>query len=223
MAYFQNDRFKIAWQMDIDSSQPSEGARHRGRPRGFDDRAALEAAMRAFWASGYEGASVDLMCRVTHMSRASLYQTYGGKEGLFLAAIAHYAQTRVSRVSAALGPKGSLPEDLAAFYVEVVRLASEDPETPGCLISCVLADAAGTSDVFRKELDRRFIALEDRIAVRLGQAGWTENAKVPATAAAGLAAAAARGITLRARSGQRREDLAKVAAAAVLALVQLSP
>lgn len=208
--------------MDTDRNPPSEGSRHRGRPRGFDDRAALEAAMRAFWASGYEGASVDQMCRITHMSRASLYQTYGGKEGLFLAAIAHYAQTRVSRGVAALGPQGNLSEDLAAFYDEVVRLATEDPETPGCLISCVLADAAGPSDVFRKELDRRFMALEERISVRLGQAGWTEDARVPAAAAAGLAAAAARGIMLRARSGQRREDLAKVGAAAALALVRLS-
>lgn len=205
--------------MNTDNGQ---GARQRGRPRGFDDDAALEAAMRAFWASGYDGASVDVMCRVTHMSRASLYQTYGGKEGLFLAAIAHYAETRVSRVAAGLGPKGTLAEDLGTFFEEVVRLATSDPETPGCLISCVLADAAGSSEVFRGELDRRFMALEDRIAVRLGQAGWAENAKVSATAAAGLAAATARGIMLRARSGQAREDLRTVADAAVLALVQLS-
>ena len=205
--------------MDTDKSS---GSRQRGRPRGFDDNVALEAAMRAFWASGYDGASVDVMCRVTHMSRASLYQTYGGKEGLFLAAIAHYAETRVSRVAAGLGPKGTLAEDLGTFFEEVVRLATSDPETPGCLISCVLADAAGSSEVFRGELDRRFMALEDRIAVRLGQAGWAENAKVSATAAAGLAAATARGIMLRARSGQAREDLRTVADAAVLALIQLS-
>jgi AcrR family transcriptional regulator len=205
--------------MDTDKSS---GSRQRGRPRGFDENVALEAAMRAFWASGYDGASVDVMCRVTHMSRASLYQTYGGKEGLFLAAIAHYAETRVSRVAAGLGPKGTLAEDLGTFFEEVVRLATSDPETLGCLISCVLADAAGSSEVFRGELDRRFMALEDRIAVRLGQAGWAENAKVSATAAAGLAAATARGIMLRARSGQAREDLRTVADAAVLALLQLS-
>jgi TetR/AcrR family transcriptional repressor of nem operon len=179
--------------------------------------------MRAFWASGYDGVSVDVMCRVTHMSRASLYQTYGGKEGLFLAAIAHYAETRVSRVAAALGPKETLAEDLDAFFGEVVRLATEDPETPGCLVSCVLADVAGTNDLFRAELDRRFTALEHRISARLGHAGWADTGKVPGVVAAGLVAATARGIMLRARSGQPRADLAKVAAAAVLALVQLSP
>jgi hypothetical protein len=66
------------------------------------------------------------------------------------------------------------------------------------------------------------MALEDRIAVRLEQAGWAESSKVSAAAAAGLTAATARGIMLRARSGRAREDLRNVANAAVLALLQLS-
>lgn len=205
--------------MDSDKGQ---ALRPRGRPRGFDDEAALEAAMRSFWTSGYDGVSVDQMCRVTHMSRASLYQSYGGKEGLFLAAIAHYAETRVARVAAALGPKGTLAEDLRAFYQEVVRLATDDPETPGCLISCVLSDAAGSNARFREELDHRFMALETRISARLDHAGWPSMTKVQSRVAAGLAAAIARGIMLRARSGSRREELEHIADAAVLALLQLS-
>lgn len=194
----------------------------RGRPRGFDPNDALEAAMKSFWALGYDGASIDTMCRVTGMSRASLYQTYGGKEALFLAAVAHYFETRVSRIAASLGPNDSLAEDLAAFFDAVVGLATADPETPGCLVSCVLADVAGSSDVFRAELDRRFQALEDRIAARFTAAGWSENAQVTAETAAGLAAAVARGLMLRARSGQGRAALAEVGSAAVLSLVQLS-
>lgn len=178
--------------------------------------------MRAFWSVGYDGASVDTMCRVTNMSRASIYQSYGGKEGLFLATIAHYAETRVAGVAAALGPQGTLHDDLTAFYAEVVRLATADPETPGCLISCVLADVAGSNKAFRAELDRRFMMLEQRLADRFRESGWTDASPVPPAAAAGLAAAAARGIMLRARSGKREEDLAAIGAAAVTALVQLS-
>ncbi len=207
----------------MEDGQIRQSARHRGRPRGFDDREALDAAMRVFWANGYDGASVDVMCRVTHMSRASLYGTYGGKEGLFLAAIDHYAQTCAVPVAMALGPDRTLAEDLTAFYAAVVTLATSDAKTPGCLISCVLADAAGTSTVFRVELDRHFKTLEDRIANRLRAAGWTDSATVPPTAAAGLAAAAARGIMLRARSGLPRDDLNKVATAAARAVVGLRP
>lgn len=178
--------------------------------------------MKAFWAAGYDGASVDTMCRAMNMSRASLYQSYGGKEGLFLAVIAHYVETRIAPVAAALGPAGSLEQDLGAYFAEVVKLATMDPETPGCLISCVLADAAGTSIEFRTELDRRFSALENRIADRLRLCPWPENALASPEAAAGLAAATARGIMLRARSGRSEAELQAVAAAAVTALVHLS-
>lgn len=204
------------------SAQNRPSPRHRGRPRGFDDEQALEAAMRSFWSQGYDGSSVDTMCRATGMSRASLYQSYGGKEGLFLAAVAHYSDTRAALVAAALGPKGSLAEDLSAFFDAVVDLGTEDPKTPGCLVSCVLADAAGASDVFRKELERRQQALEDRIADRLRSSGWPADSHVTPTAAAGLAAAAARGIMVRARSGHSRDALHAVASAAALAVAQLS-
>lgn len=204
------------------NAQASPSPRHRGRPRGFDEEQALEAAMRSFWSQGYDGTSVDTMCRVTGMSRASLYQSYGGKEGLFLAAVAHYSDTRAALVAAALGPNGSLAEDLSAFFEAVVNLGTADPETPGCLVSCVLADAAGASAIFRKELEVRQQSLEDRIAERLRSSRWRVNAQVSVTAAAGLAAAAARGIMIRARSGQPRDALRTVASAAALAVAQLS-
>jgi hypothetical protein len=86
----------------------------------------------------------------------------------------------------------------------------------------VLADTAGSSLAFREELDRRFSGLGVRIADRLRLGGWPVGHKVSTEAAAGLAAATARGIMLRARSGQSAADLALLGAAAVAALVQLS-
>src|SRR6056297_2527815 len=141
----------------------ADAPRPRGRPRGVKPEQALDAAMRLFWAAGYDAASIDRLCRETGMPRASLYQDFGGKKGLFLAAIAHYVETRLGPIADALGPCGTLEADLSAFFGEVVALATRDSRTPGCLISCVLAEVAGANDTFRQELDRRFSALEDRI------------------------------------------------------------
>jgi len=116
-------------------------ARARGRPRGVDEGRALDAAVRLFRAEGYDGAPVDRLCREMGMPRATLYDRFGGKEGLFLAAVARYADTRIAPVLAALGPAGALREDLAAFYEAVIALATADREAPGCLVSCALADA----------------------------------------------------------------------------------
>lgn len=190
--------------------------RSRGRPRGVKPAQALEGAMRMFWADGYDAASIERLCRATGMPRASLYQDFGGKEGLFLAAIAHYVETRIGPLANALGPRRTLEDDLTNFFAEVVSLATGDSQTPGCLISCVLAEVAGANDTFRMELDRRFTALEDRIAQRLDHE-VTAGAVTETRALAGMLAAVARGIMLRARSGAQAQDLDKIARVAVRA------
>lgn len=197
----------------------SQHSRPRGRPRGVKRHDALDAAMRLFWSEGFEAASVDRLCRETGMPRASLYQDFGGKEGLFLAAIAHYVETRIGPVADALGPRGALESDLSDFFNAVVDLATHDSRTPGCLISCVLAEVAGANDSFRQELDRRFSALEDRIARRLDP----EATSVPGPdqrALAGMLAAVARGLMLRARSGAQAPALRKIADLAVQSAVR---
>jgi TetR/AcrR family transcriptional repressor of nem operon len=197
----------------------SDGRRRRGRPRSVDPADALDAAMRVFWSEGYDGASIDHLCRETGMPRASLYQDFGGKEGLFLAAIAHYVETQLGPVAEALGPHGSLAEDLGGFFDEVVALATRDAATPGCLISCVLAEVAGANETFRQELDRRFTALEEGIARRL-DSGTEPTMSGETQVLAGMLAAVARGIMLRARSGAEAPELRAITRVAVRSAVR---
>lgn len=173
--------------------------------------------MKVFWAEGYEGASIDQLARQTGMPRATLYQVYGDKQGLFLASVAHYADTRAARVGAALGPRGALHEDIAAFLAAVIDLATSEPDARGCLISCVLADAAGTNPQFRAELDRRFVALEQRIRARLE---WDSVQTGDIAARAIVIASIARGLMLRARAGTGRDLLEQAAAEAVRMLAR---
>lgn len=191
---------------------PDAAPRPRGRPRGFDTGKALEAATCVFWTEGYASASVDQLCREMQMPRASLYQTFGDKEQLFLAAIKHYAETRITPLAHALGPHGSLQDDLERFFESVVALSTHSTTMPGCLISCVLADTAGASPLFRAELDRRFATMESWIADRLRYA--PETPRTTANVLAVVVASTARGITLRARSGATAAELAPVARAA---------
>jgi TetR/AcrR family transcriptional repressor of nem operon len=195
----------------------------RGRPRAADRTEALEAAMRAFWADGYEGASIDRLSREMRMPRATLYGDFGDKQQLFLAAVEHYARTRLACVTAALDGGGELGDDLAGFFDAVVALATSEPDARGCLISCVLADAAGASTAFRDELSSRYAGMEARIEARLRHAGWDTAAEVPARDAAALIAAIARGIMLKARAGASVGTLRPLAAAAVRAVLAIGP
>jgi TetR/AcrR family transcriptional repressor of nem operon len=190
--------------------------RPRGRPRGFDETEALDAAMRLFWAAGYEGASIDALTAAMGMPRASLYQHYGDKEALFLAAIEHYARTRLAPLVGALDGGGTLSADLGAFLEAAVRHATRDPGHLGCLIACVLSEVAGTQDRMRQELAARFAAVEGAIAARLAvaQAAGELGAGADVPALAGVLSAVARGIMLSARAGVPPEVLRRTAQAA---------
>lgn len=185
--------------------------KHRGRARGFDEATALDAAMKTFWATGHDAASVDTLCRVTALSRASLYQ-----------AIAQYVDTRITTVAAALGPHGTLTQDLAGFFCRSEGPCHRRPKHAG------LPDLmrAGGSRRGRPKIPGRtgppLFGCGNRLDQRLHLSGWHYDAPAPSKAAAGLAAATGRGIMLRARFSQSANDLASVAMAAVSALVQLS-
>lgn len=61
-----------------------------GRTRGFEDLTTLRAAAEVFCLGGYEGTSVDDLVTSLGIHRGSLYNAYGSKRGLFLAALRHH-------------------------------------------------------------------------------------------------------------------------------------
>lgn len=66
-----------------------------GRPRSFDEAAALEAAMHVFWQKGFEATSLDDLTKAMGLSRSSFYATFGCKQTLFLRALEHYSKNGI--------------------------------------------------------------------------------------------------------------------------------
>jgi AcrR family transcriptional regulator len=191
--------------------------RVRGRPRAFDETDALDTAMGLFWRMGYEGASMDALTAAMGISRSSLYQSFGDKETLFLRALEHYARTRLAPLLGALDGDKDFRTDLASFLEAVVRHATGDPERLGCLVACVLSDAAGSDARLRAELGVRFAAVEARIAARVQQAqsdGEVVRDADPAAVAA-VIGAIARGMMLSGRAGVSPDTLRTTGTAAV--------
>lgn len=85
------------------SATPPAAARSIGRPRAFHRDQALDAAMRVFWKSGYEGASLTELTAAMRINRPSLYAAFGDKAALFRQAVERYGTGPGRYVRRALG------------------------------------------------------------------------------------------------------------------------
>jgi TetR/AcrR family transcriptional repressor of nem operon len=142
------------------------------RPREFDTDTVLEAAMTTFWRKGYESASVTDLVDATGIGRASLYNAFDDKHGLFEACIGRYAEEHAPlwRSQLADGERGL--DDIREF-LSVVRgaVANSSEDGPrGCLIMNTSVER-GTTDAFVQKVAADYRAdLGDAFRAALGRA-----------------------------------------------------
>ncbi len=105
-----------------------------GRPREFDELAALEAAIECFWQRGYEATSVRDLADKMGLSPPSLYNTYGDKHALFVQALERYldrsTRARIKRLEQSLPPK----QAIRRFIEEIIARSVNDRERRGCFL-----------------------------------------------------------------------------------------
>ena len=115
----------------------------RGRPRQFDERQVLDAALAVFWRNGYQGASLAELTRATGLSKPSLYAAFGNKEQLYLAALARYRERQLSWHAVALAAEPDLTRAMRGFLRSVARMLTA-PDLPG---GCMVVTSAAACDV----------------------------------------------------------------------------
>jgi AcrR family transcriptional regulator len=112
------------------TEQPRRTARSPGRPRAddaVDDEAFLEAALRAFAVSGYDGVSVRTLSKQLGVSSGWVNQRYGSKEGLWYAAVDHGFGRQAATI--AFDPTVSDPlEQLANGVRQFLHYTAQHPE-----------------------------------------------------------------------------------------------
>ncbi len=70
------------------------------RHKEFDQDEALQKAMEAFWARGYEATSMQDLVEHMGINRQSLYDTFGDKHSLFLKALDRYHEVETRKLLA---------------------------------------------------------------------------------------------------------------------------
>jgi AcrR family transcriptional regulator len=120
-----------------------------GRPRSFDEDAALESAIEVFRRHGYAAASLDLLTDAMGINRPSLYGAFGDKAALFEKAVSRYVEGPGALPLRALADAPDLAGAIEDFFAAVERNNCTRGRPRGCLVACVLGEAAGADERWR--------------------------------------------------------------------------
>jgi TetR/AcrR family transcriptional repressor of nem operon len=136
------------------------------RHKEFDVNEALDRAVQLFWRRGYEGTSLQELQEHMGIGRQSLYDTFGDKHSLFLAALDRYMEQGRARVHRSLQePKASWGA-VRQYFDELLAFLTPRGERSACLVTNTIAEF-GRED---PEISRRCQGNERALAAALEQA-----------------------------------------------------
>lgn len=194
------------------------------RPRTFDEDRALDAAMRAFWANGYEATSTQDLCVATGLGRSSIYNTFTSKHDLFRRALTRYIESMTAAQLELLEDAELSPADrIRALFTRIVDSECENREdgrSIGCLTVNTTVELARrdpeTARMLERDTERRLAALRDTL--RAGQRTGEITSRQDPAALARFVNAVIGGMRVSGQGGAGRAALESIAATALDAL-----
>ena len=137
----------------------------RGRPAEFDRERVIRGAVTLFWHDGLQRVSLENIEERLGIGRSTLYNSFGGKDGLYRSAVKSYLDgTNEAIFSVALQGTAGL-EDLVALLKRQQAVLTNPGNPRGCLI----VNAMTTSD-HPEEAEQYLQLLTEAIATALSRA-----------------------------------------------------
>jgi len=132
------------------------------RSRTFDEATVLTGAMRAFRRNGYAGVAIPELEAATGISAGSIYNAYGDKRGMFLAAFEHYLKAVLEDRIARFAPPSHGLAGLRQLFLSLLR--EPGGETFGCLITNTAVEF-GPDDGTAEQTTRKGFEILERLFV----------------------------------------------------------
>ncbi|MGW5115209.1 TetR/AcrR family transcriptional regulator [Streptomyces noursei] len=191
------------------------------RPRKFEEARAVDAAMQAFWAAGYEATSTQDLCDATGLGRSSIYNAFTSKHDLFERALARYMEHKNAELAELLDDDARTARQKLRAVLQ--RIIDEEftryPDGRGCLVVNTAIEVSSHDASVAATLERDYgVRLEMlRAVIESGQRDGDIAADRDSRTLAHLLIAAVGGIRVSARAGVDRPTLEGVADATLAA------
>jgi TetR/AcrR family transcriptional regulator, transcriptional repressor for nem operon len=113
------------------------------RNKAFQEEEALQKAMQVFWKKGYNATSMEDLVSAMGINRASLYDTFGDKKQLYLAALRQFQQQSQGENRQILAGLVYSPKaQLTALLNNQLEQSLQDADQKGCMIANATAEMA---------------------------------------------------------------------------------
>lgn len=177
-----------------------------GRPVSYDEAAVVNAALDQFWTTGFRASSVDMLVDCTGLNKHSLYQTFGGKSGLFARVleryIADYSQTFLTIFDNQRG--------LGALR-KYFRAVTAKTDTRGCFVVNAAVELGDSDPDCHRLIADYYQRLTDCFAqaIAAGQQDGEIRAELEPRSTAAWLVSAVQGMAVNSRLGAAQRALPK--------------
>lgn len=138
-----------------------------GRPRTFDSRQALTAAMNVFWAKGYDGASLKDLTGAMGISGPSMYAAFGDKRELFLKTIDLYGDVDGCAPVVMFESEPDIRLAVRGFLEEVITYATaHESGAKGCFLASSVSASIGEVEGVKERVEKAIEDTDKRLASR---------------------------------------------------------
>ena len=114
------------------------------RPKSFNQSEVLDKALNLFWEQGYNATSVQDLVDHLGINRASIYDTWGDKRGLYLETLKAYRKKGAANFLERLRSNQSSKAIIRNFLKDVTAEAIEDTCNKGCFLSYSASELANS-------------------------------------------------------------------------------
>lgn len=167
--------------------------------------------MQLFWGQGYEATSLQDLLSVTGLSKSSLYESFGSKQGLFEAAFTRYFDSRSKQMRDRLEQAESPLAFIHGCLLSVLDDAQQS-KPRGCMLVNVANEFSTGDPVVQPLIElatKRFRQVFE-LAFEQAQACGEQSTEKPPAALALYMHCAMSGLRTQAKSGIAQKDLLTV-------------
>jgi TetR/AcrR family transcriptional repressor of nem operon len=190
------------------------------RPKEFDTDVALDEAMDLFWSKGYEATSMSDLVEHLGLARQSVYDTFGDKHAIYIAALRRYCEQRLAWMAPLFRSERPVRAILREYLEHAIEWGLQGEQPRGCMLINAAVGLPHEDEEARnlvadtmKTGGREMVAMLQRAQER-GEIGMHQNP----SALARFFASVMTGILVLSKTTRNRQALQDVAEVALKTL-----